>query len=543
MRKTRYFILLLLANFVLIVNADGKITVKDVFKAIKDGNIELVEQFLRNGNDINANYGRESMTLLNYAIRNGSTNIVKRLLELGADPDHPNKGKTPLMYSIRHRELEMARLLIKFGANLDKRAKKDYTALMYAAKSGKLEFVKLLVENGASTMLKNSNELTALDLSNMANYPAIATYLVKIIELRNYYKNSPHYADGPHIEWINDSLVRMFYMRFDTVKKFPVLREDYFPVFNDTATITSFAEFGKKYTLLRDIQPEPSIYEDVDKILALGDIHGHYTSLVNYLKAMEVIDDSLHWIWGDGHLILLGDVFDRGNEVTESLWLIYQLGLQAKKSGGRVHMLLGNHEVMVMVNDTRYLNRKYALFSNYFQRDYARFYDKNSELGRWLRTRNTVIRINDYIFSHAGISPKVFKRRLSIPTINQLLQDYLANDPDIPNKSPGLTSLILNAYGPLWYRGYVSFGAYGVQNGNITQKEVDRILKYYDASRMVIAHNEVRKIISKFDGKVITIDIPIRTKDYIPEALFINRGNFYRLKYDGTAVQIAGNNK
>lgn len=534
MKKWIIIILVIFQAVLAVAQARGSISDRDVFRAIKNGDSETVAQFIGQGNNINELYGRSQMTLLNYSIRRGQFNIAQYLLEEGADPDQESSGKTPLMYTVQYREPEMARLLIRYGANLDATARKGYTPLMFAAKHNKLDFVKLFIENGAQAQLTNENEFTALDLANFANYPEVATYLVKIIEMRNYYRGSPGFIDGPHVEWIDKKTVRMFYMRYDTVKDYPVLSEKYYEIDSDTTTITSFAT-DRDITLIRNIKSDPSHYDSVSRILAIGDIHGHYKSLVNYLKANNVIDKSHNWIWGDGHVVLLGDVFDRGNEVTESLWFIYQLDIEARRQGGRVHMLLGNHEIMVMINDTRYLNRKYELFSNYFMKDYALFFDENSELGRWLRTRNTIIRINDNLFSHAGISPVLFEKRLSIPKINFLLQEYLAHDPLAPNRYPELTHLILNEYGPLWYRGYLfdNEDIFMIRN-----REINNILDFYKASKIIIAHSEVKNVSTMFDGKVIAIDVPIRMRKSVPEGLYIDQSGFYRLQCDGNMVSL-----
>lgn len=529
--KEKLFIILLVV--VSVAPARGQISEKEVLQSIKDGQTEALVMFLNQGEDIDAQYDHGRYTLLNFAIRYGNLQAVKVLIRNGANPDIASKEKTPLIHAIVKNEVLILHYLISNGAKMDTAVRKGNTALIYAAKSGRMACVRMLIEHGAAAMLENNNGLTALDFANMANYPEIAKYLVKIIEMRNYYEGLPNYTDGPHMEWINDSLMRMFYMVYDTVMNYPVKYERFIPFASDTAYIKGFAGDSLSYTITKNNAPDNTDYKGVDKILAIGDIHGHFGALVNYLKINSIIDENLNWIWGSGHIVFLGDVFDRGNEVTESLWLIYQLDLKARRHGGRVHMLLGNHEVMVMLNDTRYLNRKYELFSNYFTRDYADFFNMNSILGHWLRTRNTVIRINDCIFSHAGISKPILDRRLSLARINKLLRDFLAVNPETPVIDADITSLILNAEGPLWYRGYIMDGIMGE---SIKDKHVEAILRFYDASKMIIAHTEVKKMTSLFDGKVIAIDVPIRTDIIVPEALLINNGKFYRLTSEGIRI-------
>ena len=96
-----------------------------------------------------------------------------------------------------------------------------------------------------------------------------------------------------------------------------------------------------------------STYRDVDSIFVVGDVHGQYDQLVNLLKRSGIINDDLAWIGGKAHLVFLGDLFDRGNAVTKVLWFIYSLEAQAEAAKGKVHLVLGNHEIMALTGDHR----------------------------------------------------------------------------------------------------------------------------------------------------------------------------------------------
>jgi len=191
-------------------------------------------------------------------------------------------------------------------------------------------------------------------------------------------------------------------------------------------------------------------------------------------------------------------------------------------------MLLGNHELMVMTNDTRYLNEKYTFFSKYFLRDYASFYGTNTELGRWLRSQNVVIKINSFLFSHAGISPAVLDHHMKIDEINEIVRNFLA-DQRIPKKEDA-TSLILGINGPMWYRGYIFASEISPL---ITQSEVDSILSFYNASRLIIAHTENGSIRPMFEDKVIAIDVPLQTKGVISAGMLYEKGDFFMAGNDG----------
>ena len=86
------------------------------------------------------------------------------------------------------------------------------------------------------------------------------------------------------------------------------------------------------------------------------------------------------------------------------LWFIYKLEAQAKNKGGRVHYLLGNHEYMILYNDLRYIHEKYKTSSTLLNLEYDELYSDKTIIGRWLRSKSTIVKINNNIFTHGGIS-------------------------------------------------------------------------------------------------------------------------------------------
>jgi hypothetical protein len=503
---------------------------RQVLKSIRQGSVELLALYLADGGDANTILDGQKKTLLIYSIKYQNLPAITLLLDNNADVDLMSNNKTPLMFAIKSRQYRIMNLLLRAGADTEATVSNKNTALIYAVVTRSMKCVKMLVEHGAKVMYQNAKGMSALDYANIGNNVPMAEYLVRVIEMQNYYIGLPAYFDGPHMQWIGDSLLRIFYMKYDTTLHNFLIEEKFLDVDGDSVQVKGFAGDTLTYTVTPHFEPEPVQYKKVDKILAFGDVHGHYKALINFMKHHGIIDDKLQWRWGSGHVVLLGDVFDRGNEVTETLWFIYQLDIQARRQGGKVHMMLGNHEVMVMLNDTRYLSRKYEVFSNYFMHDYANCYDTVSVLGRWLRSRNTIITINDLLFSHAGISPVVLEAGVPLTKINMVLHDFLNNDRYKPSKDADLMNLVLNEQGPLWYRGYMMEGITG---DLISQMDVERVLQFYDINKIIIAHTEVKQLTSMYDGKVIAIDVPIRTSEIIPEALLVEEGEFYRLGADG----------
>jgi len=107
------------------------------------------------------------------------------------------------------------------------------------------------------------------------------------------------------------------------------------------------------------IENEPAVYPPSDKLLLISDIEGEFKPFRDLLLAAKVIDQRYNWTFGNGSLVIAGDLFDRGKDVVPELWLLYKLEDEAKASGGRVHVLLGNHDIMNLSGDHRYTEAKY----------------------------------------------------------------------------------------------------------------------------------------------------------------------------------------
>ena len=94
-------------------------------------------------------------------------------------------------------------------------------------------------------------------------------------------------------------------------------------------------------------------WQDVSRVVAIGDIHGAYDEFTGLLRAVGLVDGDLHWQGGNTHLVSLGDLVDRGAGSKQVMDLLMRLQEQAEAAGGRVHVLLGNHELMNLTGDLR----------------------------------------------------------------------------------------------------------------------------------------------------------------------------------------------
>src|SRR5690348_11724373 len=84
-------------------------------------------------------------------------------------------------------------------------------------------------------------------------------------------------------------------------------------------------------------------FENVERIVAVGDVHGAYARMLEILRAAAVIDDRNRWVAGRTHLVQTGDVLDRGPDSRQALEFLRRLARDAQRQGGRVHALIGNH--------------------------------------------------------------------------------------------------------------------------------------------------------------------------------------------------------
>jgi hypothetical protein len=145
------------------------------------------------------------------------------------------------------------------------------------------------------------------------------------------------------------------------------------------------------FPLKSEINIEPSVYaSSPSKFLTISDFDGHIEGFTMVLKGEGIIDDNFNWVYGDGHLIISGDLFDRGFNITACMWLLYKLEGEAETVGGKVHLIIGNHEMMNMSDDWRYVEKKYFNNAHLMGKRMSDLYSFDTELGRWLRSKNII---------------------------------------------------------------------------------------------------------------------------------------------------------
>ena len=505
---------------------------KILIKAIKAGDVAYVTEWISLVQDVDADFSN-SYNALYYAVKYNQPEIAYILLSNGSDPNKEINGKSSLFYAIKYNEWRMTRLLIEFGADLNYQDAKGRTPLMYAAKYNRLDITKILVDRGGNPFDQCKRERTPADYAFQADGKYVLGYLESVQKQIENNDSVIYGIDGPHFIWEGPREMVMTYNIVDRSIGRTYKREKTFYIDDSVTSIKGIEEDGTTYQIRKKYEASPVENSTEGGIFAFGDVHGEYERMLELLKNNQIIDENNDWNFGEGHLIFLGDVFDRGSKVTETLLFIYNLEQQARHNGGDVHLLIGNHETMALNGDNRYLHPKYTYFARYFYTPYEKLYAGNTVIGDWLRKQNAVVAINDYVFLHAGFSPSVLRNQVSMDKINDVIRTYLKDPSSVYADSIG--KLVISQEGPLWYRGYSSWSNLRTQ---VNKSFIDELFDYYGFTKMIIGHNENKDILVKFDDRVYSIDVPLDREGINPQALKIEGTTFYKCLLDGEMIPL-----
>lgn len=302
-------------------------------------------------------------------------------------------------------------------------------------------------------------------------------------------------------------------------------------------------KFGGKNETIHEVilKPIPSLekssYNNVDSLFVIGDVHGRYDQLIHLMQKSNIIDTDLNWMAGEAHVVFLGDLFDRGSDVTKVLWFIYELEDKAEAAGGKVHLVLGNHEIMTMTKDLRYVSPKEMAIAGAFDKSYDElFHPTKSLLGAWLRSKPSVLKIDKAIFAHGGI---VDLETGSVKGFNELVHNYMEqpiyldimrDQPDStkydPIKWEQMRYFFYSEESPFWYRGYV--------NSDTLAPQLKTMLRKYNSNVHIVAHTPLETITQRYKGDLLTTDL----KDAATQLLLLvkKKRKYERFKIDSAGI-------
>lgn len=337
------------------------------------------------------------------------------------------------------------------------------------------------------------------------------------------------HIDGPYISWGEKGEIQFTYIGFDTIK---VLKQEVDPGADNITLNGLLSDRDKEYFIQRSYLPEPSSTYKAPKVLYLGNIYGDYEGLVELLKTHGVINNENHWAWNNAHLVLTGNIFGYGSDVANCFWFISQLEQEAASAGGKVHLLLGDQEIKNLSGNIGTLNPNLYRLYKKMDMDYSEFYALSTIQGKWLRSKNSIIKINNNLVAHGGVSADIMDYQLDLQTINTAVRKYLTEG---ASEQDSVSQLVLSGRGPLKYSEYIKDG---VENLQLMESDVDSVLNYYEASSMIIATTGAKAVYSAFGGKIYAIDLPMDKTDVTLEGLLQEEDDYYRITSAGEKIKI-----
>jgi hypothetical protein len=286
--------------------------------------------------------------------------------------------------------------------------------------------------------------------------------------------------------------------------------------------------------------PDTLPLDPATRLLVLADTHGEYEIVVEFLRRQGVIDDDLNWTFGDGQMVVTGDIFDRGAHQLEILWLFYKLEAEARAAGGALHVLLGNHENIVLRNDLRYLHPRYPETARILGVEtYPDLFAPETLLGDWLRSRPAVLKLGDMLFLHGGISPQVVDASLTISQLNAGVLGSLETPVARRSDLDETTALIVGGFGPLWFRGYFPDHT-RPDRPYMAPSEVERSLAHFGVSRIFVGHTVMDHVTPLYEGHVIAVQVypewDVETGRPILEGALRDQGHWFAVNAQGERI-------
>jgi hypothetical protein len=259
---------------------------------------------------------------------------------------------------------------------------------------------------------------------------------------------------------------------------------------------------------------QKGIYPQVEKLYAIGDIHGDFDAFISCLKNTKLIDDNYHWCGGTAHVVQIGDILDRKIRDTEYtdedsefkiISLILRLQLESFSTGGGFHPVIGNHELMNILGIFDYVSPMgIKHFGNLQNR--AEYFKIGGDFSKYLACAwNPVIKIGDYLFCHGGISKNI-SQKYTINDINEIMRDTLYGNTSHYHQ-PYFYELFLDPNSILWNRTYSGPGMKSRFDNSSIINDANIVLNKYGSKYLVVGHTpQDNGIEFRHNKKVICID-------------------------------------
>ena len=268
------------------------------------------------------------------------------------------------------------------------------------------------------------------------------------------------------------------------------------------------------------------------RTFVMSDPHGRLDCVIDLLLGNQVIDNDLHWAYGTDRLVVIGDIADRGEDVTAIYWFFYKLQQEAADAGGSVVMLLGNHEPMEFAGDMRYAKPKYKILPRLLGMEYTDLIGPDSELGRWIASWNAVSIQGRDLYVHAGIGKDFYDWDLPIPEVNAKISKALFMKNKDRKALSDTLDFLYGSYGPIWYRGLVQKAA---KRRPVSVDTLDLIRARYGVDHIIVGHTIFRQVSTFYSGRVIDVNVDnvVNRRKHRTRALLIENGVYYAVTDNG----------
>jgi hypothetical protein len=259
-----------------------------------------------------------------------------------------------------------------------------------------------------------------------------------------------------------------------------------------------------------------AIIEKKERVVIIGDLHADYNKTIQlFIKLKLVKNVNNKYIWDAKPLntvvVQLGDQLDGGGRgkgesygEIEIINFMEDIHSQAFVKGGGVYSLIGNHEIMNLLGDFRYASNKDIDNQGGEELRRQLFKPGGDLFNRLSCTRNVILQIGSFLFTHAGIVPDNLKDvkdpKKFINKINYLMRQFLQGKKD-ENDAEIKKYFLEKDTSIIWNRHY------GNETANCN--EVEEVVKTLNIGSMIVGHTVQNKINSKCDNKLWRVDVGI----------------------------------
>lgn len=261
---------------------------------------------------------------------------------------------------------------------------------------------------------------------------------------------------------------------------------------------------------------QPGVLPAVPRMVCIGDVHGDLGRLVDILKVLRIIDSNMQWIAEPSNTIVvqLGDQVDSSSRGATEDWetvndvdvvkFMDMVDRVARRSGGRVLSILGNHEIMNVMGDYTYVSpRSMELSGGVNQR--AHLFRSGGHIAHILAKRNVVLKIGNVTFCHGGLLPvQLDMIGDNTAIINNIARRFLRGEVLNDYEVTVFNNNILGPNAILWTRTY--FDLLSSQQHDELNQIVKEVCNRLGTSCIVVGHNTVNHITPAVGGALWLVD-------------------------------------